>query len=168
MGKLGKLPGLTRAICVSYGLSRRHHKKWHKALKLAQVGMPIHKLAVQVHTARTAMDATASGKARVEVASQEELDHLPFWMQGDAAFQNDAVIQLRAQLRHHPNIVAQLQLWWETAQRSMRQTHGADYAADCVSREEYIRVSRLLSRTMLEDFDSGEAQRVRALPSASC
>ena len=67
-----------------------------------------------------------------------------------------------------PNIVAQLQLWWETAQRSMRQTHGADYAADCVSREEYIRVSRLLSRTMLEDFDSGEAQRVRALPSAPC
>ena len=80
----------------------------------------MHKLAVEVHTARTAIDATASGKTQVEVASQEELDSLPFWMQGDAKFNSNAIIQLRAQLRHHPDVVAQLHLWWETAQLRCR------------------------------------------------
>jgi hypothetical protein len=109
--------------------------------------------------ATLARDAAAAKRAVTTVNSVKELDELPFWMQGDDKLNTDSAFLARAQLRMHPEVAVELQHWWETVQRSMRQTHGAAYAASAVTREEYIKVSRLLSKSMMEEFDPAEAQR---------
>jgi hypothetical protein len=134
-------------------------RKWLLARKLKQALGPLQIVRHEVKVARNAREAALNRRAQTEVKSLEELDKLPFWMQGDAHLNTDSAIHARAQLRRHPAIMTQLQLWWETAQRSMQQGRGSGYVASTVTRDEYIKVSRLLSKAMMEQFSPVDAQR---------
>ena len=57
----------------------------------------------------------------------------------------------RAKLRKHHDVIEELQRWWEACQHSLQS--GEDRAAHRLSREEYILVSRKLSKAMLPEWD---------------
>lgn len=98
-----------------------------------------------------------SAGTTLEVQSEDELKALPFWAQGDRDLNTQAALEARARLRKVPAIVAELQRWWDTAQRSMQSA--GDASRDELTRDEYIRMSRLLSKAISHDFDPLEAQQ---------
>ena len=106
-----------------------------------------------VHRAHEAQEA---GTVRMTL-SKEELALVPFWQQGDVSLETSEALVARIRLRKAPAVVEELQRWWSTAQRSVQS--GVDAAASTVAREDYIRISRLLSKAMLPDFVAEEAQR---------
>ena len=64
----------------------------------------------------------------------------------------------RAKLRKHHDVIEELQRWWEACQHSLQS--GEDRAAHRLSREEYILLSRKLSRAMLPEWDETEVQQL--------
>ena len=105
---------------------------------------------------RQNVTAEDAGKARMEVARDIVAQNLPFWAQGNGDLNTQAALEARARLRNEPGLVTELQRWWETAQRSLQSV--SDTSCDVLSRDEYIRLSRLLSKALKPKFDSSEAQ----------
>lgn len=136
---------LTRAILVARPCTPA--RRWRKAKLLVVASQPLQQLHNEVHMARAARE---QARAVTNVQNQKELQAMPFWMQGDASLQTHEVLKERTKLRRHPDVVEQLQLWWETAQRSMRDVHGPGYQAAAVTRDEYIGVSRRLSKARID------------------
>ena len=67
-------------------------------------------------------------------------------------------LRARAALRHHPDVEAALECWWQTAQNSSgRKGHGAR-----VERHEYIELWAKIHRAMIGECDT-EAARKDAL-----
>lgn len=150
-----------RAFGVCIKLKRsRVSKKWrHARLGIVDIVGAMQELHTETRMMHSVQEAGRRGGATTVVGSLAELSRMPMWMQGDDSLNTEDVIELRAKLRIHPDVVEQLQLWWNTAQNSMRQAHGADYEASAVTRNEYVKVSRLLSKVMLEEFDEDQAQQ---------
>ena len=94
--------------------------------------------------------ATGDASATTVVGSAHELEALPFWEQGDASMHTDDMVEKRAALSTHPLVLAELQQWWETAQRSMQMDGMVD--TEVMPKAEYLRISMLLAKTMLEMF----------------
>ena len=65
--------------------------------------------------------------------------------QGEGTMNTDEALAIR-QLRRHPDVVNKLQVWWDTAQRSMRIAHGNTYEASMLARDEYIKLCSLFRR----------------------
>jgi hypothetical protein len=82
--------------------------------------------------------------------------NLPFWAQGNGDLNTQAALEARARLRNEPGLVTELQRWWETAQRSLQSV--SDTSRDVLSRDEYLHLSRLLSKALTPKFDPSEAQ----------
>ena len=83
-------------------------------------------------------------------------DEAFYWQQGDAALYTKENLQKRYKLRNHPDVVEILQSWWSTAQRNM-QMYG-DRSAALLERENYVQVSMLLYKAMMEEYDEAEAR----------
>ena len=130
-------------------------KKWKMIAKLGMAS------ALQGDAAKARIKQemkTAGGGAKTEVKTEAELAALPFWMQGDSDLYTTEAIETRAALRKSPEVIAELQQWWETAQRSMQS--GADASASELAKDEYILVSRKLSKVMLEEWSDDIAQEL--------
>lgn len=169
-------------------LRERNHAKWGKASNTLEEAGTLKdikssvELRNSVHKARWATASSmflAAGnmqgirssvelrnsvqKAREQsittVGTAADLERIPFWQQGDESLNTEAILAVRARIRRHQKVVNELQLWWVAAQRSMRQSHGKAYEASKLSRDEYIRISRLLSKVLLESYDADEAQQ---------
>lgn len=140
-------------------LRARAHGKWLSLHCLASTPIlsVLNETLVRVKAQQRLAVDLARGTAQTEVATAEALQALPFWVQGDADLNTQAALEARARLRKMPAINHELHKWWETAQRSMQSA--GDSTRDELSRDEYIRLSRLLSKAMIPDFDSKEAQQ---------
>ena len=124
------------------------------------------------HELRIRAGAQAAGRRGTvtKVNSISKLQDVPIWAQGDASLHTDNIIKQRAGLSKHPEVQEQLQRWWETAQRSMaKRTHSGDIDKQVLPREEYIRISMLLARVMLPDFDEADmSMRSRGSKPGTC
>ena len=133
-------------------------QKWDVAKHLVAAASPLQGIMDKARIQKEARKGAS--EAVMSVKSVEELERTPLWKQGDASLNtNDKLIQ-RAELRHHPDITAELQNWWVVAQQSMRSVHGDEYSATSATRDEYVKISRLLCKSMMQDFDSNEAERI--------
>ena len=57
--------------------------------------------------------------ARLSPCVCQSASSLPYWQQADAELETPAAKASRHDLRHHPLVTSVLEVWWETAQRSM-------------------------------------------------
>jgi hypothetical protein len=128
-------------------------RKWNA---IQPVVTELNHVAMRQKILQRAHEAQEAGTVRTTL-SKEELALVPFWQQGDVSLETSEALEARCRLRKAPAVVEELQRWWSTAQRSVQS--GVDAAASTVAREDYIRISRLLSKAMLPDFDADEAQR---------
>ncbi|KOO28984.1 sporangia induced hypothetical protein [Chrysochromulina tobinii] len=128
-------------------------RKWNA---IQPVVTELNHVAMRQKILQRAHEAQEAGTVRTTL-SKEELALVPFWQQGDVSLETSEALVARCRLRKAPAVVEELQRWWSTAQRSVQS--GVDAAASTVAREDYIRISRLLSKAMLPDFDADEAQR---------
>ena len=55
----------------------------------------------------------------LSVPAPQAASSLPYWQQADAELDTPAAKAMRLELRHHPLVTSVLEVWWETAQRSM-------------------------------------------------
>lgn len=85
------------------------------------------------------------GKSHLELLSR-----LPPWRHGDTVTMTPEAVHARARLRVHPAIVTELQRWWVTATYSTGK--------DKLDRTGYVCVSRLLAKTMTENYEPNLAQ----------
>ena len=134
----------------------RQVNKWGKAAHSIQTNAALQEKITKARIKRAAKEG--QGKAVLEVGSSQA--NLAFWQQGDAAMQTDEAIEARATMRKNPEVTAVLQLFWETAQRSMQQARRSDEVAHMLSKEEYLLISRKLSKAMLEEWDEAAAQEL--------
>lgn len=133
-------------------------RKWTRGfLAISREAHATHLKAQERRIAEAAL-AGATDRIKLEVTSNEELAALPYWQQGDTELNTAEALDLRGALRHEPAIVAELQVWWEAAQRSLQS--GPDPTASAIPKADYLRMSRMLSKVMLSeaDFDRDEAQ----------
>jgi hypothetical protein len=128
-------------------------RKWNA---IQPVVTELNHVAMRQKILQRAHEAQEAGTVRTTL-SKEELALVPFWQQGDISLETSEALVARCRLRKAPAVVEELQRWWSTAQRSVQS--GVDAAASTVAREDYIRISRLLSKAMLPDFVADEAQR---------
>lgn len=138
-------------------LRKRNQTKWEMAHTFVSAARTVEDIRSTVELRNSVAKARRNSVTTVGTAA--ELDAIPFWQQGDDSLNTEAVLAVRAKIRRHPDVVEQLQRWWVTAQSSMRETHGDAYPAHVLARDEYIRISRLLSKALLAEYDAPEAQR---------
>ena len=152
-----------RRVCFMVGathdarLRARGRHKWKVATKMVGMASPLHMLSEETRLRKKV--AMARSKAKTTVSTLEELESLSYEEQGDETMNTDEALAIRARLRRHPDVVNKLQVWWDTAQRSMRIAHGNTYEASMLARDEYIKVMLLISKAMMDNFDLDEAQR---------
>ena len=127
-------------------------RKWTKHIGTFE---SINRAMMKRRTQLQAMQAMSSGAITFELNSQEDVDATPYWLQGDASLACEEALEARSHLRLHSGVVEELQRWWETAQRSLQS--GPDPSASEMAKNDYIRISRLLSKAMLPQFDVAEA-----------
>ena len=154
---LATLPNVTDRSQALERVASRQLSKWLSLHCLAST--PI--LSVLSDTfmrmnGRQNVTADDAGKARMEVARDIVAQNLPFWAQGNGDLNTQAALEARARLRNEPGLVTELQRWWETAQRSLQSV--SDTSRDVLSRDEYLHLSRLLSKALTPKFDPSEAQ----------
>ena len=153
--------------------AERHASKWMRVAAAAHLGLAASAAAARARAqpprpparpARASRHAATPGghvegeprgvKGMVAVASS-----LPYWQQFDEELNTKAAWAARRELRRHPLVVEKLSLWWECAQRSLQSSGARD--RETLGRADYVRLSRLLHKAMLEEWDSDDAASVR-------
>lgn len=81
------------------------------------------------------------------------LDAAALWEH--AALHTPAALRKRAALRSAPRVLAALDLWWTTAQSSMRRSGRTDDGA--ISETEYVMISCRIYRAIIKPYDQEEA-----------
>ena len=99
------------------------------------------------------------------VETEEHLQVLPYYMQGDQQFERKSQMDQRASLRSELAIHKLLQIWWLTAVNSemeMQQIGGSwgKRLRFVVSREHFIRISNKLYRALVNEWDEEDAHKV--------
>ena len=128
----------------------RQVNKWGKAAHSIQTNAALQEKITKARIKRAAKEG--QGKAVLEVGSSQA--NLAFWQQGDAAMQTDEAIEARATMRKNPEVTAVLQLFWETAQRSMQQARRSD--------EVQAAAEAALTSLEAAEAEAAEARRVLA------
>ena len=108
---------------------------------------------------RNKMSSTRNSGAMTIVENSEDLESIPYELQGDEELSTDKAIAVRAKMRRHPRVLEQLQMWWATAQHTMRVWHGENYDAAVLTRNDYVRIMVLVAKAMSDVFDAEEAQQ---------
>ncbi|KOO25169.1 hypothetical protein Ctob_001743 [Chrysochromulina tobinii] len=81
-------------------------------------------------------------------------DSRPYWMQGDESLNTKAAWAQRMKLRAHPAVLAKLQMWWECMIASVQSV---DPERTTIDKASYVRVSRLLHKAIIEEWDEADA-----------
>ena len=136
-------PGIT-AIVKS---AEKHATKWMRISAAAHLGLAT---SSAVSIRRAPAGAGSANNLLIATAPAE----LPYWMQADEALNTKQAWAQRAKLRKHPAVVAKLELWWHCALRSVQS---GDAARTTIDKHSYIRLSRLLHKAMINEWDEEDA-----------
>ena len=101
-----------------------------------------------------------SGSVVTTVSTEEELENLELWQQGDASLATKEKMMERQKLRHDKRVLEALQAFWEAALRSV-QSEG-DEVADFLHREGHAIMLRRIYRVMIRKYDPEEAEKAIA------
>ena len=84
---------------------------------------------------------------------------LAYWEQGDPAMETEQAMRQRRQLRERPEVVAELRMWWDCALRSIQSRSSQK---DSLERPDYMRLSRLLHKALISEWDEEDAEACAA------
>ena len=86
-----------------------------------------------------------------EAPGSKQIDgEKPYWMQGDAAFETEEALAMRAALKHDARVRAELQKFW--------RVYDKDQSGN-VSKAEYLNVHAKLCLVLIPDITPAEARR---------
>ena len=131
---------MSKAVVKS---AERHATKWMRASAMAHLGLAIRPGGVP-HQMKMPKSEPKSGTT----------DSRPYWMQGDESLNTKAAWAQRMKLRAHPTVLAKLQMWWECMIASVQSVDPERITIDKAS---YVRVSRLLHKAIIEEWDEADA-----------
>ncbi len=120
------------------------------------MGVKTHVQTAQLH-AQTSMQ---SGLAVTDVQTEEELEKLELWQQGDASLATEEKLRERQALRHDRRVLEALQAFWEAAQRSLHS--GGDPNANELHQEGHAIMLRRIYRVMIKSYDPVDAEKTIA------
>ena len=105
--------------------------------------------------------AIESGLVITEAASEEALEDIPMWMQGDASLATSEKLGQRQRLRYDRRVNEMLHVFWEAALRSAKPIHagGGDMHAPGLDRAGHAMMLKRLYRVMIKDFNEAECSR---------
>jgi hypothetical protein len=127
--------------------AERHASKWMRVAAAAHLGLLTRKRSAWKDRVDTVVNV-------INVANE-----MPYWQQCDEELDTKAAWEARAALRTHPLVVQKLDAWWQCALRSIRSGGGNAAAKDRIDRAAYFRLSRLLHKAMIEEWDEADADR---------
>ena len=149
--------GLTRRRSVKMGgRGGVAHKKWANLGAIFRHNM-VHCLGKAMDNIRAEQSVMTEALEGVRTSMDEGDEAVPYWQQGDLAFYSKDSLKKRYELRHNEEVVEQLQLWWDTALRSMQSGNDSD-AHELVC-ERYVEFSIRIYKAMIENFDLAEAEQ---------
>jgi len=90
-----------------------------------------------------------------EVASEHELEGIPYWQQGNTDQYSPEMVAARFELRRHPLVLTALHEWWQTALRSLQS--GGDSEACLMSRDQYCLICKRLYGALMPTLDEEDA-----------
>lgn len=136
-------------------IQQRRMLKWRDARKRVEL---VNSLEEDAMAARAATEAGAAKGVVTEVSSARQAAKLERWQQGDLELYTKENLRKRYQLRHHPDVLHELQLYWETLVRSAffaRTLPGTNETV--LLRQDYVRFARKIYKAMIETYDEMEA-----------
>lgn len=149
--------------------AERHASKWMKVAAAAHLGLATSSTvaAGRTSTAPPGASRKSAGnlsprfaKAGQDVSTMVGVvNEMPYWQQFDEELNTQAAWAARRELRHNPLVLAKLDLWWDCALRSLQSGAARRESLD---RAAYIRLSRLMSKAMLDVWDSDDAEKCAA------
>ena len=119
---------------------RSVHRKWQKAVH-KQISQALVAEAMEQRR-RVAEQLASASAATTEVSSSEAALEAPLWLQGDADMYDDEALAKRLLLRRHPKVLAELQVWWETAQRSATRANKGQEPQGSLQQWQYVLMFR--------------------------
>ena len=132
---------VVRAVRTSV---ERHASKWARVQSVAHLGLA------------ACAAIRSSSKAAPHTAAPGTV---PYFLQMDAAMDTQSAWAARRRLRTHPLVLDKLRLWWDCALRSV-QSGGSEHTG--LDHDSYVRLSRLLHKAMIEEWDSDDADACAA------
>lgn len=111
---------------------------------------PLLRLRMARHRSTAAVSAVIT-----EVESDETAKALPLWKQGSEALYTSEALQARGACRHDKAVLAALNVWWQTAQRSLQS--GGDVSACTLCKTHYVAMMKKIYKVMIEEYDDDEA-----------
>ena len=143
-------PGLRKMRSVRQIGSR----KWHK---LGKLGLIMRRGSV----IRAALVSARANRIAAEMSDMHDgSSEAPYWQQGDTSLYTQDNLRRRMALRHDPDVIEALQLWWSCALRSMQQ--GGDSSASQLYKDQYVQVSLKIYRAMIDEDWDNESTRAEA------
>ena len=141
------LSKLRRGICVTSVVATTHAHSVH--------------VANLTKGAEHAAQATLLQGGIVTTVTEEELDTIPLWMQGDVSLATSEKIEQRQRLRFDRRVAEALQMWWEAALRSVVSIEegGGDVEAETLTRDGHAMMLRRVYRVMLKELDEEDCER---------
>ena len=111
-------------------------------------------LGQDLQAKRSADEAQHNANGAVLMVEEGQEKSVPFWQQGDLDMYTEANLAKRYKLRHSPEVLEVLQLWWACAQRSMQSEK---LQVTALARDDYVRLCTKIYKAMIESFDEAEA-----------
>ena len=82
------------------------------------------------------------------------------WQQGDDALYTDDAMRQRAAVRHNPEVLEYLHLWWTTALNSMKRSNAKALGGGepRLSKQYYVVMMKKMYKAMIEEYDEEDAE----------
>ena len=98
------------------------------------------------------------GRVVAEVATEEDLQKLELWQQGDASLATEQKMLERHKLRFDRRVLEVLQAFWEASQRSIQSDDRGD-ACEVLSKEAHANTLKRVYRVMIKNYNEVEAEQ---------
>jgi len=118
------------------------------------------RLGAMVSGTRTVRSLLTAARMKRHDTSKVVFDEgAALWQQGDESLYTDDAVRKRAAVRHHPEVLEFLQIWWMTALNSIKSSgQAADAAAEpALNKQQYVSMMKKMYRVMIEDYDDDDA-----------
>ena len=111
-----------------------------------------------LHPPGASLPSTSEGRPReaiTVVADASQIAQLRWWQQGDLQLNTAEALQLRAENRRVPIVLAELEKWWQAA---VQGTFDVSEVVDCslLDRVHYTSIFRKIALALLEDDEAEE------------
>lgn len=108
--------------------------------------------------------SVSSADAVTTVTTLEETESVPYYLQGNTDLHSEEMIDARLKLRHAPQVLEVLHVWWQTAQCSLRAHKSDENGAPrrmtdegaYLSKERYMLMSTKLYRALVDEWDEAD------------